>query len=75
MLNTIQEATEVSLNAYNRYRIKKHWIKITEINLDFWGQCLEVLTEQLQEENDRLRTNPRIIEAEEKLLACCCTRW
>jgi hypothetical protein len=54
MLNTIQEATEVSLNAYNNIELKN----IGENNRDqfrFLGQCLEVLTEQLQEENDRLR--------------------
>ncbi len=53
MLNTIQEATEVSLNAYNN-------INMREIDRDstdrfrFLGQCLNVLTEQLKEENDRL---------------------
>ena len=54
MLNTIQEATEVSLNAYNKIELKN----IGEKNRDqfrFLGQCLSVLTEQLKEENDRLR--------------------
>lgn len=53
MYTTFKEATEVSLNAYNN-------INMTEIgkkNRDsfrFLGQCLNVLTEQLKEENDRL---------------------
>jgi hypothetical protein len=53
MLNTIQEATEVSLNAYNNIEVKE----IGKENRDqfrFLGQCLTVLTEQLQVENDRL---------------------
>lgn len=53
MLNTVQEATEVSLNAYNK-------INMREIGKDdrdrfrFLGQCLKVLTEQIKAENDRL---------------------
>jgi len=53
MYNTIQEATEVSLNAYNTIDMRE----IGKENRDrfrFLGQCLNVLTEQLKEENDRL---------------------
>ena len=54
MLNTIHEATEVSLNAYNAIETKE----IGRENRDrfrFLGQCLKSLTEQLQKENERLR--------------------
>lgn len=53
MLNTIHEATEVSLNAYNAIETNE----IGRENRDrfrFLGQCLRVLTKQLEEENDRL---------------------
>jgi len=53
MLNTIHEATEVSLNAYNAIETKE----IGRENRDrfrFLGQCLRSLTKQLEEENDRL---------------------
>ena len=53
MYNTIQEATEVSLNTYNQINMKE----IGKDNRDrfrFLGQCLNVLTDQLKKENDRL---------------------
>jgi len=53
MFNAIQEATEVSLNAYKEINMKE----IDQDSKDrfrFLGQCLNVLTEQLKEENDRL---------------------
>ena len=53
MYNTIQEATEVSLNAYNKINMRE----IDQNSKDrfrFLGQCLSVLTDQLKKENDRL---------------------
>ena len=53
MFNTIQEATEVSLNAYNRIELENIGSKNRD-QFRFLGQCLSVLTEQLKEENDSL---------------------
>lgn len=53
MLNTIHEATEVSLNAYNAIETKEIGRK-NQDRFRFLGQCLRSLTKQLEEENDRL---------------------
>ena len=53
MLKTIHEATEVSLNAYNEIE-SRELPRETRDRFKFLGQCLRALTEQLEEENDRL---------------------
>jgi hypothetical protein len=53
MLNTIHEATEVSLNAYNAIETKEIGRESRD-RFRFLGQCLRSLTKQLEEENDRL---------------------
>ena len=52
MLKTIQEATEVSLNAYNDIN-SMELPQQTRDRFRFLGQCLKALTKQL-EDNDRL---------------------
>jgi hypothetical protein len=53
MLKTIHEATEVSLNAYNEISSREIPSEAKD-RFKFLGQCLNALTEQLQQENDRL---------------------
>lgn len=53
MLKTIHEATEVSLNAYNEISQREIPSEAKD-RFRFLGQCLNALTEQLQQENDRL---------------------
>ena len=53
MLNTIHEATEVSLNAYNAIETREIGRESRD-RFRFLGQCLRSLPKQLEEENDRL---------------------